>query len=411
MYIRFALSALLALFLKTTVFGSGQQQESVPAWNIRFTGFIRSDYWYDSRKILSIREDIFLLIPASIQRDIVGNDLNANGSFNYSAIFSRLTGIITGPEAFGAKTSGVLDADFSGVSNTDVNGLRLRHAFARLRWEHTELLFGQFWHPMFVPEVFPHVIALNTGAPFQPFIRSPQIAATRFWGNYSLQLALIAQRDHASDGPLGIRSDYMRNSNIPNVHLQLQHRTDNSVVGIAADFKRLRPRLVTEAQFETHETIDNWSFMAFGRHSSNHFTVRGKAILGQNLFEHMMLGGYAVRTSDPLTRRETYTPTNHLFVWGNFTYGRQVQASLFAGFAKNLGTTHENLGVFYGRGSNIDYMYRIAPSITFVSNRVQISTELEYTSAAYGLPDSRGRIANAEEVANLRLQLSLQYNF
>jgi len=411
MYLRNAFLTLLAILFKSAAFGSGQEQTTEPAWGIRFTGFVRSDYWYDSRKVLSIREDIFMIIPAPIQPDIAGNDLNANGSFNYSAIFSRLTGIITGPEAFGARTSGVLDADFSGVSNADVNGLRLRHAFARLRWERTELLFGQSWHPMFVPEVFPHVISLNTGAPFQPFIRSPLISATRFWGNYSLQLALISQRDHASDGPLGIRSDYMRNSNIPNVHLQFQHRQENTVLGLAADFKRLRPRLVTEANFETNETLDNWSFMAFGRHSIDNFTVRGKAILGQNLFEHMMLGGYAVRTSDPITRRETYTPTNHLFVWGNFTYGRNVQASLFAGFAKNLGTTHENTGVFFARGSNIDYMYRIAPSITFISNRVQISTELEYTSAAYGLPDSRGRIANSEEVANLRLQLSLFYNF
>ncbi|HSV87866.1 MAG TPA: hypothetical protein VLH61_04430 [Bacteroidales bacterium] len=411
MYLRTFILVFLAIIFNTTAFAKGQQQTQEPAWGIRFTGFVRSDYWFDSRKILSIREDIFLLIPAPIQPDITGYDLNATPSFNYSAIFSRLTGIITGPEAFGAKTSGVLDADFSGVSNADVNGFRLRHAFARLRWEKTELLFGQFWHPMFVPEVFPHVIALNTGAPFQPFIRSPQIAVSRFWDNYSLQLALISQRDHASDGPLGVRSDYMRNSLIPNIHLQFQHRSENTVLGVAADFKRLRPRLVTEAQFETNEILDNWSFMAFGRHKINNLTIRGKAIYGQNLFEHMMLGGYAVRTSDPVTRRETYTPTNHLFVWGNLTHGRNFQVSLFAGFAKNFGTTHENLGIFYGRGSNIDYMYRIAPSISFTSNRVQVATELEYTSAAYGQPDSHGRINDSQEVANLRLQLSLFYNF
>jgi len=408
-------SKILILFSLGLIAGilpaTGQQPTSDPSWGIRFSGFVRSDYWYDSRKIVSIREDIFLLLPSPVLADQQGNDINANGGFNYSAIFSRLTGTITGPDAFGAKTSGVLDADFSGVSNADINGLRLRHAFGRLRWENTELLFGQFWHPMFVPKVFPNVISLNTGAPFQPFIRSPQIALTRFWGNYNLQLAMISQRDHASDGPLGVRSDYMRNSLVPNIHLQLQFDNQQTIWGLAADFKRLRPRLVTEANIQTAETIDNWSFMAYARHNSGNLTLRGKAIYGQNLFEHMMLGGYAVRSIDPITRFETYTPTNHLFVWGNLTYGRTVQASIFAGFAQNFGTSHTNTGVFFGRGHNIAYMYRIAPSISFVSNRVQIASELEYTVAAYGQPDNHGIIADSEHVSNLRMKVSLFYNF
>jgi len=389
----------------------GQQPTQEPTWGIRFSGFVRSDYWYDSRKIASIREDIFLILPSPVLPDLYGNDLNANGGFNYSAIFSRLTGTITGPDAFGARTSGVLDADFTGVSNADVNGLRLRHAFGRLRWENTELLLGQFWHPMFVPKVFPNVVALNTGVPFQPFIRSPQIALTRFWGNFNLQLALLAQRDHQSDGPLGVRSDYMRNSNIPNIHLQLQFDNQTTIWGVAADFKRLRPRLVTEANIETHETFDNWSFMAYARHNAGRLTLRSKAIYGQNLFEHVMLGGYAVRSIDPITRFETYTPSNHLFVWGNITYGTTVQGSLFAGFAQNFGTSHTNTGIFFGRGHNIAYLYRIAPSISFISNRVQLSSELEYTVAAYGQPDNRGRIASSEEVGNLRLKLTFIYNF
>jgi hypothetical protein len=56
-------------------------------------------------------------------------------------------------------------------------------------------------------------------------------------------------------------------------------------------------------------------------------------------------------------------------------------------------------------------MYRIAPSLSFISNKVQISSELEYTSAAFGLPDSQGIIQNPSEKANIRALLTFFYFF
>lgn len=406
------LSLIFVTFSAVTFYGEANiDKDEEKNWGISFSGFIKSDYWYDSRQVVASREDLFLFYPDNEFFDKHGNDINASSAFNYSAITSRLLGKISGPDAFGAKTSGLIEADFSGVSNADINGFRLRHAYGKLSWERSELLFGQFWHPMFVVEVFPNVISLNTGAPFQPFIRNPQISFTQFFGNFNVNLSLLSQRDNSSDGPLGFDNTYMRNTLTPNVHLQLQYRGNNHVLGAAGDYKRLRPRLYSDSLVSTNETIGSYAFMGYWKYSDNDFTWQCKGIYGQNLTEHLMLGGYALRTKDIESGIETYTPTNHLSFWGNVVYGRNIRFGLFAGYAKNLGTSHENLGVYFSRGENIDYLYRIAPSVSFISNSVQISTEVEYTAAAYGEPDNMGIIKNSKEVSNIRGLLTFFYFF
>ncbi|HHN48341.1 MAG TPA: hypothetical protein ENN08_05345 [Bacteroidales bacterium] len=400
----FMLSGMLLL-------AQDSEQTETKKAGIRFTGFVKSDYWYDSRQVVAAREDLFLLFPSSKRLDLNGEDINARPTFNYSAITSRLTGIISGPDAFGAETSGVIEADFSGVTNADINGFRLRHAYAKLRWEKSELLFGQYWHPMFVPEVFPNVISLNTGAPFQPFIRNPQIAYKHYSGDFNISLTLISQRDNSSDGPAGFSPQYMRNSLMPNAHLQLQHKTENHVWGLAADYKVLQPRLETSGRLKTNESIGSYAFMVYHKFRSDQFLWSAKTIYGQNLTEHLMMGGYAVRSFDELTMFETYTPTNHLNFWSFISYGNHVRLGLFGGFLKNFGTTHKNTGIYYARGHDIDYLYRLAPSVSFISNNVQISTELEYTAAAFGSPDQKGKVQNSEEIGNLRLLLTFFYFF
>jgi len=393
------------------LFAQDSEQSEEKKFGMRFTGFVKSDYWYDSRQVVAAREDLFLFFPANKRQDNNNEDINARPTFNYSAITSRITGVITGPDAFGAKTSGVIEADFSGVTNADINGFRLRHAYGKLRWENSELMLGQYWHPMFVTEVFPNVISLNTGAPFQPFIRNPQISFKYFFNNFNLNFVLIAQRDNASDGPFGASPLYMRNSLLPNAHLQLQYKDEHHVWGLAADYKVLQPRLETAGGFKTSERIGSYAFMAYYKFSKEMILWSAKSIYGQNLTEHLMLGGYAIRSIEESTMTETYTPTNHLNVWSFLSYGNNIRLGLFGGFIKNLGTTHENAGIYFARGADIDYLYRFAPSLSFISNSVQISTELEYTAAAFGSPDSKGRIKDAEEIGNLRLLLTFFYYF
>ena len=406
---------LLFSFLCVRAFSQSDTiHKETKKYGIVFKGFVKSDYWYDSRQVVASREELFLFYPQNVDLDINGKDVNAEDYVNFSPVTSRLTGIISGPDAFGARTSGLIEGDFSGVTNADINGFRLRHAFAKLRWEKYELLFGQFWHPMFVTEVFPNVISLNTGAPFQPFIRSPQLSITRYFNKMNIQLSFLSQRDNASDGPIGFNGVYMRNALVPNLHLQTQYKSDAHVVGVAADWKTLRPRLATEkpdSVYITKEQISSYAFMAYWKFKKDKFTWRCKSIYGQNLTEHLLMGGYAVRSIDPITEKEKYTPTNHLYMWGNIQYGEKIVYGLFGGYLMNRGTCHENTGKYYARGHNIAYVYRVAPSVSWISNTVQLSFEPEYTVAAYGKPDTKGIVNDSEEVANLRLLLTLFYFF
>jgi hypothetical protein len=405
---------LLVFLWLVPVFSFSQQnneEKEQKKYGITFKGFVKSDYWYDTRQVVASREELFLFYPKNILPDAYGNDINGEDYVNFSPVTSRLTGVISAPDAFGAKTSGVIEADFSGVTNADINGFRLRHAYGQLKWKKSELMFGQYWHPMFVPEVFPTVISLNTGAPFQPFIRNPLLSYKRHFGKLNLQLALITQRDNSSDGPLGYNAVYMRNALVPNIHLQLQYKNEQHVFGIAGDWKTLRPKLANDSLIITGQQISSYAAMAYWKYTNDKFCWKMKTIYGQNMTEHLLLGGYAVHSFDTLTGNETYTPTNHLFIWGNFVYGKKIQTGIFMGYAKNMGTSDTNTGKYYSRGADIAYLYRIAPSFSWISNSVQISFEPEYTVAAYGTPDEKGMVENSEEVSNLRLLLTFFYFF
>ena len=179
-------TTIVLLILLAFAFSLTAQEEKTE-FGITFGGFIKSDFFYDSRQTVNIREGHFLLYPAAEFLADAGNqDINAAPSLNFLSIQTRLTGTITAPDAFGARVKGVLEADFFGNENAafvDANGFRLRHAYAQLSWKKTQLLFGQYWHPLFIPACFAEVVSFNTGSPIQPFSRNPQVRIVQPWGN------------------------------------------------------------------------------------------------------------------------------------------------------------------------------------------------------------------------------------
>jgi hypothetical protein len=161
---------------------TGQTQKPSSSFGISFSGYVKTDIFYDSRQTVDIREGHFLLYPKGPLDDLDGRDINRRAGLNILSIQTRLAGKITGPDALGAKTSAYVEGEFFGVSDADTNGFRLRHAYLKLNWTSSALLIGQYWHPMFIVEDYPDVVSFNTGAPFQPFNRSPQIRYTRTFG-------------------------------------------------------------------------------------------------------------------------------------------------------------------------------------------------------------------------------------
>jgi hypothetical protein len=89
-------------------------------FGIKFSGFVKTDIYWDSRQTISVREGQFLLYPANEKLDADGNDINAKANFNMLSIQTRLRGTITGPDALGAKTSGVIEGAFFGQTSGSV---------------------------------------------------------------------------------------------------------------------------------------------------------------------------------------------------------------------------------------------------------------------------------------------------
>jgi hypothetical protein len=408
---KFRIISFCILCLMPCIIGMTARAQNNNA-KLKLSGFIKSDFWFDSRQVFSSREDLFLFYPRDIMTDAKGNDINAASSLNFSAITSRLTLEIHGTEAFGAVASGAIEGDFSGVTNDHINGLRLRHAWMKLRWPHFGMMAGQYWHPLFVPEVVPSVISLNTGAPFQPFIRNPLISFSAHGVKNSITFSVITQRDNASDGPDGFTSKYLRFSPLPNFHLQYLRKTETTSWGAGLDAKWIRPQMLTDSSILNHNKLPSYAAVAFFKYAApSSFSVAAKTIFGSNLTEHLMLGGYALQEMDTLTGTASFTPTKHLFAWAHFSYGNKWKPAFFAGYLKNFGTVSENTGRYYARGENIASMWRLSPSISWISGKTQLSAEAELTAAAFGKPDNDGVPVNTHEVKNLRLLFTFFYFF
>ncbi len=367
--------------------------------------------------------------------DANGIDIDDKSSFNFLSIQSRLTGKITGPDAFGAQTSGVLEADFFGNENAafiDANGFRLRHAFVKLNWPKTELLAGQYWHAFFIPDCFSGVISFNTGAPFQPFSRNPQIRITQSAGKFKLSAVVAAQRDFTS--PQGSAS--LQHASLPDLSILLSYAQKKNELtthaGIGLDYKLLQPLLSTtknNAVFVTDEKVAGFSATAWLKIQSQSATFKLQGVYGENLFDLIMLGGYAVHSiTDTSKNTVNYTTLNQLTAWSEFqTNGKTVQFGMWAGFSKNVGAKKAIL--YYSnkvagtdatvRGANIHSLYRLSPRIVFIQGKFNFATELEFTSVRYATKnaqnqlnrDENGVITDSEPVNNLRLLLSAIYHF
>ena len=410
----------LALSLvSATAAPRAQAEEKRPAFGISLSGFVKTDLFYDSRQTVSIREGHFLLFPKALLAGPDGDDVNDRASFNILSIQTRLAGKITGPDALGAKTSAYIEAEFFGTSDADLNGFRLRHAYLKLTWARSELMIGQFWHPMFITESFPDVVSFNTGAPFQPFNRSPQVRFTQTFKKVSLVATALAQRDFASTGPEGTSSVYLRNAALPELNLKFQvaskddARRTEFVAGVGADIMKISPRIVTAAGYETEESLTGLATMAFFKQKWPQWTWKAEAVWGQNLHHLTMLGGYAVRdVLDEVRLDWSYTPIETLSCWTDVhTNGAPWQAGLFAGYSRNLGAPHEITGANYSRGSDIDELYRLSPRLAYNVGKMRLATEAELTAASYGTPDPFGKVRGAGFVRNFRLLFAAYYFF
>jgi hypothetical protein len=408
---------LLMSMLFIFVLLNANSQDFVTAKNIKveLSGFVRNDFFIDSRKNVCACDHLLEFYPFRPVYDSNGEDINARPNAHLLNTFSRLGSRFSGLELGQANISAYMEVDFTGFNET--NGIRLRHAYTRFAWPKTVLLFGRAWHPTFIEKVYPSVLNENTGLPFQVFNRSPQLRLThRLTENIDFIAGAVYQFNYANSGPDGKTYRYQREAVIPNLHGQLQFFNENWVAGAAIDWKSIMPRTSTtgnEGIFKTTERLNTIALLAYVKYSTEMFELKAKSMYGQNVSESLLPGGYAVASFSPLTGAETYTPLNHIYNWINLTYGETWRFGLFAGYLKNLGTSENPVGPFYGMATDIDMIYKISPQLIYTIRNFVLGYELSMTTAAYGDIDNQdyGKIKNTENVTNFRNMVSVAYNF
>ena len=435
------IAALMSMFI-----GGAKAQEK---FSFKLYGFVRNYACYDTRESLTSNSEQIYYMPKDVKPDADGNDLNAQPNMMLLSITTRLGLNITGPEFLGAKTSAKIESDFAGFGTSNTV-LRIRQAYAKMNWEHNALLVGQAWHPM-MGDMMPDVFSLETGAPFTPFSRSPQVRYDYVNKGVTLTATALYQFQYTSYGPDGASFNYARNAVVPEAYLQAMYKNGGFQAGVGVDLLTLKPRqsyswtvmensqIYTEdgtpaadengqPVFESKEVTKTYKcgskdmFLSitptvFASYKGKNWGIKGRATYAQNAAHLSMISGYGVTAINQENGEWEYTPLESVSGWIDATYKQPLkkgylQFCCFAGYTKNLGCEKEIVGDIYMRGEkNMDYMWRVAPSILYTHNAMQIGVEYNPTTVGYGKHDGDYKMYNPRPVTNHRICAMLKYNF
>ena len=446
-------------------------------------GFIRNYFTYDSRESISGTGDMYNYQPKdeswnqtpeeAAASGVERQDLNAQSTFRFLALTTRIGLNIVDYKWRGMEFSGKIEADFfAGLSGTvhkvgGVAQLRLRQAYVTLGWDslkmgkdfaRVDLTLGQTWHPMAADLC--DVIALNSGAPFGPFNRSPMVKMDARLGKYvTLTAAGLWQTQYLSTGPLGQTGEYMLYGKTPEAYLGLSVHDKGWIARAGVDVVSISPRQQGDAldangnpilntagkpvQIKVNDRITTVSPFAYLQYKKGEFSFKAKTIFAE-AGEHMNLdGGYGVSKVNEDGSYE-YTPIRTSSSWISLVYGGKVgaqedkhpqklQGILFAGYIKSFGTKDaiydpngdgivnerpapdKSLSYFYtARPGNMNQMWRLSPTLLYTVGKFQLGLEYEITSVQYGngINASNGLAdKDLHWVTNHRIQLMTKYNF
>ena len=439
-------------------------------------GFIRNYFTYDSRECIAGTGDMYFYMPKDeawnkTTDPALREDLNDISSFRFLSLTTRVGLNITDYKWRNTEFGGKIEADFyAGISATLSTGVkqthavtgtaqfRLRQAYVTLGWDslrmndkdfaRVDLTIGQAWHPMAADLC--DVIALNSGAPFGPFNRSPQVRMDARLGKwFTLTAAGLWQMQYNSIGPDGQSAEYMLYAKTPEAYLGLSFHDKGWIVRAGADVLSIRPRHLGEAldangntilgtdgkplQITVKDRITTASPFLYVQYKKGDFSIKAKTIFAE-AGEHMnMNGGYGVKAINP-DGSYAYTPTRTSSSWISLVYGGKVgaqedkhpqklQGILFAGYVENLGTKDPiidadgdgKVDLYYPRVKNMNRMWRLTPTLLYTVGKFQLGLEYDITSVNYG--DGKINPANGLSdnglhwVTNHRVQLMTKYNF
>lgn len=413
------MAALMAMFI-----GGAKAQEKP---SVKLYGFIRNYACFDTRESMTSNSEQFYYMPKDEKLDANGEDINEQPNMMLLSITTRLGLNITGLEFLGAKTSAKIESDFAGFGTSNTV-LRIRQAYAKMEWKKNSILAGQAWHPM-MGDMMPDVFSLETGAPFTPFSRTPQVRYDYKNKGFTLTATALYQYQYTSYGPDGASFNYARNAIVPELYFQAMYKNGGFMIGAGVDLLTLKPRqsytmestdengaTVTATYKCKEDPVVSISPTIFASYKKGNWGVKGRFTYAQNAAHLSMISGYGVTAVNENGEQE-YGSINSASGWVDVTYKKTLKKGFltfccFAGYTKNLGCKDEFTGPIYMRGEkNMDNMWRVSPSVLYTHNAMQIGIEYNPTTVAYGTPDSQYKMSDTHNVTNHRICAMLKYNF
>ena len=392
-----------------------------------------------------------------MKRNLKGEDLNAQSSFRFLALTSRVgvdvSGYYINNVHFGAKVEADFYSGLSGVTGTAT--MRLRQAYTTVTWKDlmlggkpqasVGLKIGLAWHPMAADH--PHVFDLEAGAPFGPFSRTPQVTMDANLGkNWTITGSALWQMQYTSMGPAGSSADYMKYGLIPEFYAGATYKSGGFLARAGVDVLSIRPRIQGELNGEkvkVDDRITTASVFAYAQYNKGLFSAKAKTTYG-SAGEHMgLMSGYVnmgqISEGGLPASADTweYAPLHSSSSWLSLAYGKKWQGVLFLGYMKNLGLAGPDVDTTPGPGAdyipvsdvyfnkngfaNMNQMFRVSPEVLYTFGKFVVGLEWQYTAVQYGKYHKKdgvnclNRKALATEglhwIGNHRIQSMVRFNF
>ncbi len=401
---------------------SGSLFAQKKGFDYKFYGQVRTDLFYNTRSNSETVDGLFYMYPLDEVKDPNGHDLNGVGNGNFYTLYTRLGVDVAGPMLGKAKTSAKVEVDFRG-SGTTYSLFRIRHVYFNLDWGKSALLVGQTWHPLY-GDVAPEILNLNMGAPYQPFSRAPQIRYRFTSRNFMLTAAAVWQSQYLSVGPktnlpgeTGTQKsqEFIKKSCVPEFYLGMDYKRPGLIAGAGVHVSSITPRTqseMTDATYFVNERVTGVSGEAHVKYTKENWLVSAKTVLGTNMTQTSIVGGYGITSIDEVTGKQQYSPLRTSSTWVNVAYGKKWRPALFFGYLKNLGATKEVPYGTLGTGTTLDQLFTGTAELTYNIPHWKFGAEYSLCNAWYGDEfDAKAKAINSHSILNHRIVLVALFQF
>lgn len=419
--------------------GNVHSQET-PA-KFKLYGFARNYAVIDTREVNGGTHDLYYYMPKDQLLGTDGStDLNEGLNWKFVSLTTRLGLDFSGYEYEGLKVSGKVEADFYSLNGTSsastIAQFRLRQAYMTITndLENGDKLYtniGQTWHPLGAD--LPHGICLESGAPFGPFNRSPQLMVNWTHKDFTLTTGFLYLSQYLPmDAQTNTKSVAPYKYGWPEEYFGITWKKGAIVEKLGFTNIMTKP-VRTVGGYKATGLLDALTAFYYFQYTKEMFQLKAKVAYAMS-GEHLnILSGYGIASYDATTHTYEYTPMQDLTSFVSAQYGKKFQVLGMVGYMKHLGTTQDlmggaaimdktaseggNLWLNTAAATNIQQAVRVTPTVVWNMGKLQIGLEYDYTIAQFGndgvARNARGLYDNADchWIGNHRLLCMTKFNF